>query len=191
MRYDTMLESTCWNASPRATTWTRWRKRYLGYDTISYEDVAGKGAKQIRSTRSTVDTARRVLGRGRRRHAAAAPGAVAAARSRCRRCSSVYEEIEHAARAGAAAHGAQRRADRRERAARAEPASSRKRMLRAGAAGARAGRPRLQPRVAQAARQILFEQAAAAGAGEDADRRSRRPTRTCWRSSPTTTRCRA
>ena len=41
---------------PAATTWIRWRERYLGYDTIRYEDVAGKGAKQItvrRRSRST------------------------------------------------------------------------------------------------------------------------------------------
>jgi DNA polymerase I len=37
---------TCWTAPPPATTWTR-SPRTSGHDTIHFEDVAGKGAKQL------------------------------------------------------------------------------------------------------------------------------------------------
>ena len=57
MRFDSMLESYVWNSVPCATTWTRPRERYLGIRTIHYEDVAGKGAKQIPFSQVPVDKA--------------------------------------------------------------------------------------------------------------------------------------
>ena len=69
---------TCSTASPPATTWTQCPALSRSQDH-RYEDVAGKGAKQIRFNQ--VDGARRGLRRRVcRRHAAAASGAVAAAR---------------------------------------------------------------------------------------------------------------
>jgi DNA polymerase-1 len=37
----------CSTAPPPGTTWTRWPKKYLDQDTIHFEDIAGKGAKQL------------------------------------------------------------------------------------------------------------------------------------------------
>ncbi|MGD9597995.1 MAG: DNA polymerase I [Steroidobacteraceae bacterium] len=47
MRYDTMLESYVWNSVATRHDMDSAAARYLGIGTIHYEDVAGKGAKQI------------------------------------------------------------------------------------------------------------------------------------------------
>ncbi len=47
MRYDTMLESYVWNSVATRHDMDSAAERYLGIRTIHYEDVAGKGAKQI------------------------------------------------------------------------------------------------------------------------------------------------
>ncbi len=47
VRYDSMLESYVWNASGNRHDMDTLAKKYLGVDTIHYEDVTGKGAKQI------------------------------------------------------------------------------------------------------------------------------------------------
>ncbi len=47
VRYDSMLESYVWNSSGNRHDMDTLAKKYLGYDTIHYTDVAGKGAKQI------------------------------------------------------------------------------------------------------------------------------------------------
>jgi DNA polymerase-1 len=47
MRHDTMLESYVWNSVATRHDMDSAALRYLGLTTISYEDVAGKGAKQI------------------------------------------------------------------------------------------------------------------------------------------------
>ena len=47
MHYDTMLESYVWNSVAIRHDMDSAAERYLGINTISYEDVAGKGAKQI------------------------------------------------------------------------------------------------------------------------------------------------
>jgi len=47
VRYDTMLESYVWNASGNRHDMDTLARKYLGVDTIHYQDVAGKGAKQI------------------------------------------------------------------------------------------------------------------------------------------------
>jgi DNA polymerase-1 len=46
-RYDTMLESYVWNSTATRHDMDSMAKRYLNLDTIRYEDVAGRGAKQI------------------------------------------------------------------------------------------------------------------------------------------------
>jgi len=47
MRYDSMLESYVWNSVATRHDMDSAALHYLGITTISYEDVAGKGAKQI------------------------------------------------------------------------------------------------------------------------------------------------
>ena len=47
VRYDSMLESYVWNSSSNRHDMDTLAKKYLGYTTIRYEDVTGKGAKQI------------------------------------------------------------------------------------------------------------------------------------------------
>ena len=78
-RYDTMLESYVLNSTATRHDMDSMAARYLGIKTIHFEDVAGKGAKQIGFDQVSVETARRVRGRRRGRHAAIAPAPVAAA----------------------------------------------------------------------------------------------------------------
>src|SRR3982074_3715028 len=47
MRFDSMLESYVWNSVATNHDTDSDAQRYLGLRTISYEDVAGKGAKQL------------------------------------------------------------------------------------------------------------------------------------------------
>ena len=56
MRYDSMLESYVWNSVLRHDMDSA-AERYLGLKTIHYEDVAGKGAKQISFSQVPVDKA--------------------------------------------------------------------------------------------------------------------------------------
>ncbi len=56
---DTMLESFVWNASASRHDMDTLARRYLGYDTIKFEDVAGKGAKQIPFSEVAIDDATR------------------------------------------------------------------------------------------------------------------------------------
>ncbi len=55
--HDTMLESYVWNATATRHDMDSLAKRYLGYDTVKYEEVAGKGAKQIPFSQVDLDTA--------------------------------------------------------------------------------------------------------------------------------------
>ncbi len=48
MRYDTMLESYVLNSTASRHDLDSVARKYLGIETVHYEDVAGKGAKQIR-----------------------------------------------------------------------------------------------------------------------------------------------
>jgi DNA polymerase-1 len=57
MRYDTMLESYVWNSVAARHDMDSVARRYLGIETISYEDVAGKGAKQIPFSQVPVERA--------------------------------------------------------------------------------------------------------------------------------------
>ena len=56
---DTMLESFVFNATASRHDLDSLAKRYLGYDTIKYTDVAGKGAKQIAFSHVALDDATR------------------------------------------------------------------------------------------------------------------------------------
>ena len=57
MRYDSMLESYVLNSTATRHDMDSCAKLYLGIDTIKYEDVAGKGAKQIPFNQVPVDKA--------------------------------------------------------------------------------------------------------------------------------------
>ena len=57
MRYDSMLESYVLNSTAIRHDMDSCAKHYLGIDTIKYEDVAGKGAKQITFNQVPVDKA--------------------------------------------------------------------------------------------------------------------------------------
>jgi DNA polymerase-1 len=57
MRYDSMLESYVWNSVATRHDMDSVAERYLGIRTIHYEDVAGKGAKQIPFSQVSVEKA--------------------------------------------------------------------------------------------------------------------------------------
>ena len=84
MRFDTMLESYVLNSTATRHDLDSVAQLYLGVETIHYEDVAGKGAKQLDFNDVPVEHGRGIFRRGCRRRAAPAPHALAAARSRAR-----------------------------------------------------------------------------------------------------------
>ncbi|MHA6206076.1 DNA polymerase I [Dyella soli] len=57
LRHDSMLESYVWNATATRHDMDSLARKYLGYDTVKYEDVAGKGARQIPFSQVDLDTA--------------------------------------------------------------------------------------------------------------------------------------
>ncbi len=57
MRYDTMLESYVWNSVATRHDMDSTAAKYLGIKTIKFEDVAGKGAKQLTFNQVPVDRA--------------------------------------------------------------------------------------------------------------------------------------
>jgi DNA polymerase I len=57
MRYDTMLESYVWNSVATRHDMDSTAAKYLGIQTITFAQVAGKGAKQLTFNQVPVDTA--------------------------------------------------------------------------------------------------------------------------------------
>jgi DNA polymerase I len=57
MRFDSMLESYVWNSVATRHDMDSAARHYLGLTTITYEDVAGKGAKQLTFDQVPVETA--------------------------------------------------------------------------------------------------------------------------------------
>jgi len=57
VQHDTMLESYILNATATRHDMDSLARKYLGYETIKYEQVAGKGAKQISFSQVDLDTA--------------------------------------------------------------------------------------------------------------------------------------
>ena len=118
MRYDSMLESYVWNSVVRHDMDSA-AERYLGitHDSLRRRRRQGRQADSLQPGAGRQGG--RVFRRGRRRHAAPAPGAVAAD---CRRAGAqvAVRGMRAAAGAGAAAHGRTRRAARPADAAHAE-----------------------------------------------------------------------
>ncbi|HTA64238.1 MAG TPA: DNA polymerase I, partial [Xanthomonadaceae bacterium] len=56
---DTMLESFVWNATATRHDMDSLASRYLGYETVKYSEVTGKGAKQILFSQVALDDATR------------------------------------------------------------------------------------------------------------------------------------
>ena len=135
---DTMLESFVLNSGSSRHDMDSLAKRYLGYDTIKYEDVAGKGSQADRVLAGRARRRHALRGRGRRHHAAPASRAGTEAR-RGTAPGGRLPRHRDAAGAGARAHRGQRRAHRWRRAA---PAVRRSRPAHAqrAAEGDRAGR---------------------------------------------------
>ncbi len=57
LKHDSMLESYVWNTTATRHDMDSLAKKYLGYDTVKYEQVAGKGARQISFSQVDLDTA--------------------------------------------------------------------------------------------------------------------------------------
>ena len=57
VRFDSMLESYVWNSTASRHDLDSLAKKYLGYNTIHFEDVAGKGATQILFSQVDLDRA--------------------------------------------------------------------------------------------------------------------------------------
>ena len=57
LKHDSMLESYVWNATATRHDMDSLARLYLGYETVKYEQVAGKGAKQISFSQVDLDTA--------------------------------------------------------------------------------------------------------------------------------------
>ncbi|OOG49465.1 DNA polymerase I [Rhodanobacter sp. C01] len=57
LKHDSMLESYVWNATATRHDMDSLARLYLGYETIKYEQVAGKGAKQISFSQVDLETA--------------------------------------------------------------------------------------------------------------------------------------
>ncbi|HTV85171.1 MAG TPA: DNA polymerase I [Dyella sp.] len=57
LKHDTMLESYVWNATATRHDMDSLARKYLGYETVKYEAVTGKGAKQISFSQVDLDTA--------------------------------------------------------------------------------------------------------------------------------------
>ena len=182
MRYDTMLESYVWNSVATRHDMDTTAARYLGVTTIKFEDVAGKGAKQLTFNQVPVERAAEYAAEDADVTLQTASRAVAAAAKRPRARAPLSGD-RAAAGARAAAHGGHRSA-RRSRAA--ESAGARDLRPTAGAARRRlqGSRLRAQRRLAEAAAAGAVREAAAARDPQDAHRASPPRRRTCSRSWP-------
>ncbi len=166
--HDTMLESYVLNSTASRHDMDSLAKRHLGHETIPYEQVTGRGAKQIPFSQVDIETACKYAAEDAdvtlRLHRALWPKLEAAPRLR-----EVYETIEMPLRAGARAHGADRRVDRHGRTEASEQ-RARTAHARVDRAGVRDRRPQFQSRFAQAVAGDPVRRVETPGADEDAER---------------------
>ncbi len=112
-RYDTMLESYVLDSTATRHDMDSMAKHYLGIDTIHFEDVAGKGAKQIGFNQVSVERAAEYSAEDADRHAAPAAPRTAVAAARAHACARrALHRRRTAAGAHPATHGAPRRSHR-------------------------------------------------------------------------------
>ncbi len=57
VRFDAMLESYVWNSTAVKHDVPSLARKYLGFETIGYENIAGRGAKQLGVNQIAIDTA--------------------------------------------------------------------------------------------------------------------------------------
>jgi DNA polymerase-1 len=62
MRFDSMLESYVWNSTATRHEIDAVARRYLGFDPLNYEDLTGRGAKQIPFGQVAIDNATKYAG---------------------------------------------------------------------------------------------------------------------------------
>ena len=187
-RYDSMLESYVLDSVATGHDMDSIAEKYLGLKTVRYEDIAGKGAKQLPFNQIDVDRAAEYGAEHAdvtlRLHQAIWPQLEAVPRLK-----NLYETIEQPLvpvlyrmerdrRAGRS--GAAQDTEHRARGAHARAAS---------ASARRRGRS-FQSRLAQAAAGDPVRQARPAGDAQDPHRASRRPPKMCSRSSPYPMSCR-
>ena len=75
--FDTMLESYVFNSTGSRHDMDSLALKYLGHQTTHYEEIAGKGAKQISFSQVSIEDAGPLCGRGCRHHLAIASAPVA------------------------------------------------------------------------------------------------------------------
>ncbi len=145
--HDTLLESYVLESHrPHDMDSLAWR--HLDVKTITYAEVAGKGANQIGFDQVAHRSSDRVLRRGRRHHAAAARALYPQDRGRCEARLRLLDDRAADAR-GAVPHGAQRRAASMRALLAAQSRELGERMHGARAAGVPARRAAVQSRVAR------------------------------------------
>ncbi len=163
---DTMLESFVLNSTATRHDMDSLAQRYLGYTTTRFEDVAGKGAKQISFSQVGIDEASAYAAEDAditlRLHRVLSPQLQAEPT-----LETVYHGHRNAAGAGAGAHRSQRRVHRQRGTAPAKRRTFHAHVGRA-AKGHRVGRPHLQPRFAQAVASGVVRRTWFAGLGENA-----------------------
>ncbi len=163
---DTMLESFVLNSGSSRHDMDSLAKRHLGYDTIKYEDVAGKGSKAIAFSQVALDDATRYAAEDAditlRLHRVLAPKLAAEPR-----LEGVYRDIEMPlvpVLERIEANGVRIDGDELRR----QSADLGRAHAQRAAEGDRAGGTHLQPRFAQAAVRAAVRRAETAGDGEDA-----------------------
>ena len=102
IRFDTMLESYVLDSTATRHDMDSLALKYLGHKTIHFEDVAGKGAKQLTFNQIKVEDAA-LCRRGCGYHPAPAPDAVAKAAG-AGPPAEVFDQHRNATGAGVVAH---------------------------------------------------------------------------------------
>ncbi len=166
--HDTMLESYVLNSTATNHELGACAAHYVGLAAPKYEDIAGKGAKQLAFDQIDVATATTFAGANAdlvlRLHHELVAATRRAARPRAR-----LHRHRDAAAARARAHGARGRDGRRAAAASAEP-GARDEHRRDGARRVRRGRRPVQSRLAEAAARDPLRPLASARARQDSER---------------------
>jgi DNA polymerase-1 len=156
IRHDTMLESYVLDSTARHDMDSLALKWHLKLRTIHFEDVAGKGAKQLTFNQVALEQAGTLRGRRCRRDPASARNCCGRAWSGSRRLRAYYEDLEIPLIDGAGADGADRGAGGRGGAAPAKRRTGQT-LVGIGARGSRVGGQRFNLGSPKQLQMILFE----------------------------------